>query len=89
MVLGACKCEIHRGDFALRYTKCPDWKGGKRMPERDSVREQVAKLLNWYNDGYRDWNTMLEEEREVWRARAEDILAIPELAVVDIKRLEE
>jgi hypothetical protein len=43
---------------------------------REQAREKIAEHLNWYaNPDYKDWVNFTDEQKNIWRARAEDILS--------------
>ena len=46
------------------------------------LREKIAIQLNWYNEPYKDWQTLSEAERALWRARADALL---DLIMTDLR----
>ena len=34
----------------------------------------IAKIMAWYNSDYEDWSSMAQDKKDMWFARAEDIM---------------
>jgi hypothetical protein len=44
---------------------------------REQAREKIAEHLNWYaNPDYKDWVNLTDEQKNIWRARGDDILSL-------------
>uniref|UniRef100_A0A6M3XYZ8 Uncharacterized protein n=1 Tax=viral metagenome TaxID=1070528 RepID=A0A6M3XYZ8_9ZZZZ len=47
------------------------------MNEKDKeAQEKIAETMIWYNEPYREWTSLTEREKDMWQARAEDIMKI-------------
>ena len=40
----------------------------------EALREEIAYMLNWYSEPYNDWYRLSENDRDMWRSRADDII---------------
>lgn len=38
------------------------------------LRDEIAYMLNWYSEPYRDWHRLSERDHAMWRCRADDII---------------